>query len=153
MKKTFGILLIIALIGLITACGNSTVSSADDAIDNSQNTLPENFVMLDAGEWPQNEYTASIPQPESGTVFKGWIDPDTHRCYVGMTGVNLEVMENWYSSLLGDGFTKIGKVAEEIKGQNYISTNVLLKKDGVYISITHLGIDEGNLGLCITREK
>ena len=58
MKKTFGILLIIVLIGLITACGNSTVSSADDAIDNSQNALPENFVMLDAGEWPQNEYTA-----------------------------------------------------------------------------------------------
>lgn len=153
MKKPFGILLIIVLIGLITACGNNTVSSTDDTIDKSKNALPENFIMLDAGEWPRNEYTASIPQPESGKVSQGWIDPDTHRCYIDMTGVSSEVMENWYNSLLDSGFTEIGKVAEEIKGQNYISTNALLKKDGVYISMTHLSTDKGNLGLSITREK
>ena len=62
-------------------------------------------------------------------------------------------MKNWYNSLLNSGFTEIGKVAEEIKGQNYISTNALLKKDGVYISMTHLSTDEGNLGLSITREN
>ena len=78
---------------------------------------------------------------------------NTHRCYIDMKGVSSEVMEKWYSSLLDSGFTEIGKVAEEIKDQNYISTNALLKKDGVYISMTHLSTDEGNLGLSITREN
>lgn len=153
MKKVCGIFLVMVLIGLMTACGNSTVPSAGDTTDNSKNSLPENFVVLDAGKWPQNEYTDSIPQPESGTVSQGWIDPDSHRCYIDMTGVSSEAMENWYSLLLGSGFTEIGKVAEEIKDQHYTSTNALLQKGGVSISMTHLNTNEGNFGLCITKEK
>jgi hypothetical protein len=152
MKKPFGILLVIVLFSLITGCGNSTVSGADDVIDYSRNALPENFVMLDAGEWPENEYTAGIPEPVSGTVSQGWIDPDTHRCCIDLTGVSSKAMENWYNSLLSNGFAEIGKIAEEIKGQNYTSINALLKKDGVYISMTHLSTEEGNLWLSISRE-
>ena len=153
MKKPCGIVfLMIILIGLTSACGSSDVT--DDTMDNLQRTLHDSFVMLDTEEWPQNEYTASIPQPGSGTVLWGWIDPDTYHCYIDMTGVSSEAMEDWYCSLLSDGFTELDKEdwLKRLTVSMYKSTNVLLHKDGVYISMTHLSTDEGNLGLCITRE-
>ena len=153
MKKICGILLLMLLIGLVAACGNSDVSVADDTGEDSTDALSENLVMLDAGEWPQNEYTANISQPESGTVAQGWIDPDHHRCYIDMTGVSSEAMEDWYNALLNSGFTEDGKAVEEIEGQDYISINAQLQKDGVCISVTHLSTDEGNLELYITMEE
>lgn len=153
MKKTCGIFLVVMFAVLMTACGNGSASDAGNRITNSENSLPDNLVMLDAGEWPQNEYIASIPQPESGTVSQGWIDPDVDLCYVDMTDVSREAMENWYSLLLESGFTEVEKIVEESMGQHYTSTNALLQKDGIYVSMTHLSTDEGHLGLCITREK
>lgn len=153
MKKIYGIFFAVVLVVLTAACAKSTASSDDDSTDNSRNTLPENCIMLDAGKWPQNEYTADIPQPESGTVSRGWIDPDNHFCSIDMTGVSSKAMENWYGLLLDNGFTEIERVAEVIKNQNYTSTNALLQKDGISISMTHLSTGEGNFGLCITEEK
>lgn len=153
MKKACGIFLVLALITLMAACAASTPSDTRDTADDSKNSLPESVVMLDTGKWPQNEYTEDISGPESGRVFQGWIDPEFHRCYIDMTGVSSETMESWYGLLLKDGFIEVGKTAEEIKGQHYTSTNALLQKDGVSVSMTHLSTAEGNLGICITKAE
>lgn len=80
MKKIYGIFLAAVFIVLLTACDNSTISGNGVATDNLESVLPEKFIILDAGEWPQNEYTVNIPPPESGELLRGRIDPDKEYC-------------------------------------------------------------------------
>ncbi len=136
MKKIYGILLVFTLIVLITACGNSTISDNKDAANNSGNSLPENLVMLDAGEWPQNEYTASIPQPESGTLLRGWIDPDKEYCYIELSDMTQTKSEQYVKALKEAGFTEVEKVSEEIY-DDYISVGTLFTKDNTTVSIAY----------------
>ena len=136
MKKIYGILLVFTLIVLITACGNSTISDNKDAANNSGNSLPENFVMLDAGEWPQNEYTANIPQPESGTLLRGWIDPDKEYCHLELSEITQPESEQYVNALKEAGFTEVEKVSEEIN-DDYISIGTLLTKDNTTVSISY----------------
>lgn len=150
MKKAYAILLTLALAALTAACGSPFAAGPQSTAESPQSTFPESYVMLDAGEWPQNDYTSEIPAPESGTVSEGWINPDAHYCDINLTGVTGDAMESWYRSLLDNGFTEIEKTAEEIKGQGYTSTNALLKKGDIYVSMTHLSNEEGDLGICIT---
>lgn len=138
---------------LITACEGEFVSDNTISTDNSVNSLPETLIMLDAGEWPENEYTSNIPQPDSGTVKRGWINPDNQYCYIEMNGVNSATMENWYGLIMNSGFSEVEKTAEEINGQNYTSTNVLLQNDDVTVSMAHLSTDKGEFALYITRKN
>lgn len=153
MKKTCGIFLVIVLIVLMTACGGGPASDNGISTDNSVNSLPENLIILDAGEWPENEYTANIPQPDSGTVGHGWIDPDNQYCYIEMKDVKSATMENWYGLLMNSGFSEVRKIAEEINGQDYTSTNALLQNDDVTVSMAHLSTDKNEFMLYITRKN
>ena len=119
--------------------------------DNMENALPENYIVLEIGEWPKNAYTSNIPQPNSGTVVNGWIDPDVQYCYIEMENVSGETMEDWYGSLLNSGFTEVERMAEEIKGQDYISTNAVLQSSDGTVNMTHLSNDKGTLVLYITK--
>ena len=119
--------------------------------DNIENALPENYIILDTGEWPKNTYTSNIPQPDSGIFVRGWIDPDSQYCYIEMEDVNSDTMESWYGSLLDSGFTEVERMAEQIKGQDYKSTNAMLQNAERAINITHLSNEKGMLIMYITK--
>ena len=136
MKKAYGIFLVVVLIVIVTACGNSSVSDGD-AANNSENSLPENFVVLDAGEWPQNEYTANIPQPDSGKFLRGWIDPDKEYCYLELSDITQDESEQYVQTLKEAGFTEVEKVAEEIN-DDYISVGTLLSCEETSVSVSYI---------------
>jgi hypothetical protein len=136
MKKASGIFLIVALTVLMAACGDSSISKTEDTANNSGNSLPENFVMLDTGEWPQNEYTANIPQPESGTLLHGWIDPDKEYCSLTLSGITQAESEQYVKALKEAGFTEVEKVSEEING-DYVSVGTLLTSGDTSVSISY----------------
>lgn len=136
MKRACGIFLVIALIVLMTACGNNSISDNGVVGDNLESVLPENFILLDAGEWPQNEYTANIPQPESGTLLRGWIDPDKEYCHIELSDMTQTKSEQYVKALKEAGFTEVEKVSEEIN-DDYISVGTLLTKDNISASVAY----------------
>lgn len=136
MKKVCGMLLIVALIALMAACSNNSISDTGEVTNNSGNSLPESFVMLDAGEWPQNEYTSNIPQPESGTLLRGWIDPDKEYCYIELSDMTQTKSKQYVKTLKEAGFTEVEKVSEEIY-DDYISVGTLLTKDNAIVNIAY----------------
>lgn len=150
MKKACGIFLIVTFIALMTACGNSFTSDAGDVADDSGNSLPENLVMLDVGEWPQNEYTANMPQPESsGTLLRGWIDPDKEFCYLELSDITRTESEQYVESLKEVGFSEVDKVSEEIN-DDYVSVGTLLTSDNTSVSISYI---DDLFGMYIKNEQ
>lgn len=125
-------------------------ANSTDAMDYD---ISENHIMLEAGEWPENTYTSGIPQPDSGKVVNGWIDPDMNYCYIEMEGVSSGTIENWYDSLLKNDFNEVERMAEEIKNQDYISTNAVLQSSDGNVNMTHLSNDKGTLVLYITKNN
>lgn len=136
MKKACGVFLAAMLIALMTACGNTSLSDNGVNADHSGNALPENFVMLDTEGWPENEYTANIPQPESGTLLRGWIDPDQGYCHLELSDMTQFKSEQYIKALKESGFSEVEKVSEEIN-DDYISVGTLLTKDSTTISISY----------------
>ena len=136
MKKACGVFLAAMLIALMAACSNGSISGNEDTADSSGNALPENFVMLDAKEWLDNEYTANIPQPESGTLLRGWIDPDKEYCHLELSDMTQSDSEQYVKALKESGFSEVDKVSEEIN-DDYISVGTLLTKDGTTVSIAY----------------
>ena len=137
MKKACGVFLAAMLIALMAACSNGSISGNEDTADSSGNALPENFVMLDAKEWLDNEYTANIPQPESGTLLRGWIDPDKEYCHLELSDMTQSDSEQYVKALKESGFSEVDKVSEEIN-DDYISVGTLLTKDSTTISISYI---------------
>lgn len=137
MKKAGEIFLIVTLIALMTACGNGSISDPGKVDNNSGNALPENLVMLDVGEWPQNEYTDNIPQPESGTLLRGWIDPANEFCYLELSDIAQTEAEQYIESLKTAGLSEVEKVSEEVNN-NYVSVGTLLTCDDTSVSISYV---------------
>jgi len=142
MKKACGIFVIMTLIALMTACGNSATSDTGSP-------LPENLVMLDAEEWPQNEYTVNVPQPKSGTLLRGWIDPDKGFCYLELSGITQTESEQYVKSLKEAGFAEVEKVSEEIN-DDYVSVGTLLTHGNTSVSISYI---DDLFGMYIKNEQ
>lgn len=100
-------------------------------------SFPENFIMLAAGEWPDNEYTKHIPKPENGAVLRGWIDPDKQYCYIQFSDINQAESEAYTDKLEERGFNEVAMTSEEIKNAGYTSVGALYANDDTYVSITY----------------
>lgn len=134
--KAYGIFLAVALIVLMTACGTDSIPENGVAADNPESVLPESCIILDTGEWPQNEYIDNIPRPESGTLLRGWIDPDQEYCYLQLSDMTQSKSEQYIQALKEAGFAKVEEISAEIN-DDYISIGTLLAKDSTIISIAY----------------
>ena len=79
MKKL--VLLLMTAVLLFSLCGCSE-SKVDEP------PVPNEPVRIEAGSWPQNEYTESLPQPASGSVTNGWVNEAGEYCYIELSGVD-----------------------------------------------------------------
>lgn len=100
-------------------------------------SLPENLTMLDVGVWPNNEYTNSIPKPESGTVLRGWIDPEKKYCYIQFSDINQVKSEAYIKKLKENGFEEVQMTSEKIKNEGYISVGTVLSNGETTVSIAY----------------
>lgn len=97
---------------------------------------PAAAVAIEAGAWPQNSYTAGLPIPP-GTVERGSIDSAGNTCTIWLTGLTDEEFAQYLTALSASGFTQVDSMAEEIAGQDYVSTAVLLSDGERGLSIAY----------------
>ena len=116
----------------LTACAPASESAAS-----SSSALPQAIT-----QWPDNGYTALLPQPEAGT-------PD----YVIDSGVSYAVFYKDITRSQGEAYVAVLEqagftcVAEETGAA---SAGYLLEKEGAAVSVS---LSEGVLGLRITRNE
>lgn len=151
MKKTCGALFAVALAMLVAACGSGFAPDAgeNERGNRSGNSLPERFIMLEAGEWPQNEYTETIPQPVAGTVSEGWIDPDKAYCYLKLSDITQASSEQYIKSLKKAGFSEVKRNAEKLDDDT-VSVGALFQNGDTSVSLSYL---DDILGICINCGK
>lgn len=134
MKKLVSVIAVLIILTL-TACSNQTLAPNDNG--NASNLLSEGITMLDDGMWPENEYTDGLPVP-NGTV--AWVMLDTER---GNCSINIvDIAENDYNDYMKlleqNGFSITEGVAEEVKGQDYVSIGTHLSNGEKYLSISYI---------------
>ncbi|MBV1757180.1 MAG: hypothetical protein KMY55_04970 [Dethiosulfatibacter sp.] len=124
MKKAL-MFLAIMILTFLTACGNNT-----------ENPLHENLIILDAGEWSQNEYTANIPESEWGEFLRGWIDPEQEFFYLELSNISQDESEQYIQKMKKTGFIIVEEVSEEINNE-YISVGILLANDDTSVNLSY----------------
>ena len=174
MKKLFALILALAMILTLAACGGGdekTPSNNDKTPSNSQQQ-PQNTPDPDEGEdepeqtpdeggagaaWPKNEFTALIPKPTSGTVadekavdnayFEG------HK--ITMTNWPVEDCKAYAEELIAAGFTQPGAGADSVVVTDSDSTYSFgaVNENGVYVTIG-VGVAQktGNISIQVQKE-
>ena len=122
MKKL--VLLLMTAVLLFSLCGCSE-SKVDEP------PVPNEPVRIEAGSWPQNEYTESLPQPASGSVTNGWVNEAGEYCYIELSGVDQSGFEQYLSTLHDAGFSEVENSSTEG------SENLLLSSETLTLSITY----------------
>ncbi len=129
MKKLFTILLTAVLLaGSLTACGSQESSF--------QTPKMESPAILEAA-WPENEYTAGLPVPP-GTVSWAMLDDATRCCAVNLTGLTDDEFTAYLAELKENGFSVTHEVSEEVRGEDDVSTGILMNDGNVSLSISHI---------------
>lgn len=125
MKKLTSIILILLCLSL-TAC-------------TSQSSQPniEGVTQLDAGVWPVNAYTAGLPVPD-GTVLWATLDSEHGNCGINLTDISETEHRQYLDLLKQAGFSVIAETTEDIDGQDYASSNILLSNGERRLSISYL---------------
>ncbi len=90
--------------------------------------------MLDAGVWPENDYTAGIPVPP-GRVAWAMLDPGHESCSISLTDLTENDYRSYRKQLEQAGFTVLEETSEEVRGQAYVSIGTLLS--GETVSLEH----------------
>lgn len=141
MKKSISILTLLMLC-LLTACSTQENPKSTDI-------APDSFDVLDAGVWPENEYTEELPVP-TGTVNNAYVDTKNDYCVIMIDDMSQTEFDKYIASLENEGYSEIEYVAEEIKGEDYTSIGTLYSNGTTSTSISFA---DGNLGMYIVIER
>ena len=87
--------------------------------------------------WPANTFTDGLPVPP-GTVSWAAIDEAHQSLAVNLTDMSETDYADYMKSLQQAGFSVIEETSEDIKGQDYTSTGVLLSSREKNISISYI---------------
>ena len=71
MKKTFVMMLVLMMTVVLCSCSNDSIGR--ESTDSNLSLLE----VEEISEWPENKYTAVIPQPEAGTPFQATVYDET----------------------------------------------------------------------------
>ena len=91
----------------------------------------------DTDVWPVNTFTDGLPVPP-GTVSWAAIDEAHQSLTVNLTDMSETDYADYMKSLQQAGFSVIEKTSEDIEGQDYTSTGVLLSSGEKNISISYI---------------
>lgn len=102
--------------------------------DLSSNTPTE---ISDTDVWPVNTFTDGLPVPP-GTVSWAAVDEAHQSLAVHLTDMSKTNYADYMKSLQQAGFSVIEETSEDIEGQDYTSTGVLLSNGEKNISISYI---------------
>lgn len=134
MKKLISAVAILIILAL-TACSNQTSAPNDNS--NASNLLSEGITMLDDDMWPENEYTDGLPVP-NGTVAWAMLDTERGNCSINIVDIAENDYNDYMKLLEQNGFSITEGVAEEVKGQDYVSIGTLLSNGEKVLSIGYI---------------
>ena len=134
MKKLISAVAILIILAL-TACSNQTSAPNDNS--NASNLLSEGITMLDDDMWPENEYTDGLPVP-NGTVAWAMLDTERGNCSINIVDIAENDYNDYMKLLEHNGFSITEGVAEEVKGQDYVSIGTLLSNGEKWLSIGYI---------------
>lgn len=134
MKKLISAVAILIILAL-TACSNQTSAPNDNS--NASNLLSEGITMLDDDMWPENEYTDGLPVP-NGTVAWAMLDTERGNCSINIVDIAENDYNDYMKLLEQNGFSITEGVAEEVKGQDYVSIGTLLSNGEKGLSIGYI---------------
>ena len=144
MKGLRAIILAAFLAAALSAC-----APQDRPADPNASLAPsENLIILEAGAWPENEYTDGLPVPP-GEVADGLVDSENRFCSIQLCGMTDDEFIEYAETLRRAGFEEIQRVSEEIEGQGYVSTGLLMSDGQRGLSIAYI---PGVLGIRICFE-
>ena len=125
----------------LAACSDSAAPA--QAAGNAQTGI----VMLDAGVWPENDYTQGLPIPP-GRVAWAMLDPGHESCSISLTDLTENDYRSYRKQLEQAGFTVLEETSEEVRGQAYVSIGTLLSGETVSLSMSYI---PGSLTLYLRR--
>lgn len=134
MKKLVSVIAVLIILTL-TACSNQTSAPNDNS--NASNLLSEGITMLDDDMWPENEYTDGLPVP-NGTVAWAMLDTERGNCSINIVDIAENDYNDYMKLLEQNGFSITEGVAEEVKGQDYVSIGTLLSNGEKWLSIGYI---------------
>lgn len=130
MKKTILALACMASLMIMTACGGGSKKSSDGT------TKTEEVV---SSEWPENEYTKLIPQPEGVTIEGNQANDNPY--FVGhdiaISGWSVADAKAYAEQLKKAGFTIPGSGSEDgvVEDNGTTFSFAVENSDGLYVSI------------------
>lgn len=128
MKRMSVLFLCLALI--LAGCA----SNADpDAVSSA--------VMAEIDAWPENEYTAGLSAPDTGTPNYTIADEEAGYFAVFYSDVSQQQGQQYVDALVADGFSV---VADQ---ENEVSAGLLLSKADTWLAIS---VSDGGLGIYIS---
>ena len=128
----------------LTACAGQAAAHA-----NQTGTQPEGLTMLDANQWPENDYTQGLPVPP-GAVAWAMLDETRENCSACITQIPERDYLDYMAQLKQAGFSVMEEVSESVQGQDYISVGTLLSNGEKALSISYI---PGQLTLYISFQK
>lgn len=146
MKKLVSAVVILIIL-VMTACSSRTTVPNDNS--NASDSQFAGITMLDEGVWPENEYTDGLPVP-NGMVAWAMLDDEHENCSISVVGIAEGDYKNYMKLLEQEGFSVTEGVAEEVKGQDYVSIGTLLSNGEKGLSISYI---PDNLIIYISLEK
>ena len=132
MRKVCCALLLLALAGL---AGCATAPMAESA-NWTVTAAPEPVT-----QWPENGFTAQIPQPDKGTVDYVLDCSDSGHYGIFLKDISLAETSAYLNTLTSQGYV------QAISDGNSVSIGTMLQKENVTLSIAQ---GEGTLGILIT---
>lgn len=124
MKRIFVMTLVLMMTVVLCACSNDSISR-----ESTDSNLPL-LEVEEIREWPENKYTAVIPQPEAGTPFQATVyDETAGYFFVSLNNATRQQGEEYIELLKENGFETVSNKSEDV------SIGVLLQKENVGVSI------------------
>lgn len=139
MKKMSCMLLMIfaIMLGCMSCSDGTNVKNGAAGLDPS--VAPEYTAV-----WPENDMTAHIPEPQSGTVHYVRDYSEDGRYEIVLKDISRDESAAYVGELKAQGYTELAAEG------NAASVGTMLKKDNVFLSVAYSGT---GLSLLITVDK
>ena len=134
MKKVLSVLLAMAILLSLTACGVKKPS--DLPIEDAVTQIPESVTLNQAEEWPENQYTERLPQP-TGKVLWSMIDSQRNTFGITVRGISKGGLDDYMDALENAGFMKIKKMEKPLIGEGYVSLGTLFSDGTRTLSLSY----------------
>ena len=95
-------------------------------------------------EWPENDFTASIPRPEAGEIHYVCDYSDAGRYLVVLQGMSRQESADYLEVLVTQGYNQL------LSEEGEASSGALLQKDGTVLSVA---FSEDSLSILISRDS